>query len=209
MIDLVALGILLVFAVIGYFKGFVTQAMSIAGFVTVYFFSRSFGEVLEPTVIGFLGSAKGYAMAVAILWAAILIYLGVWLVGLFIEKFIVKPNDSLKSMSRFSGGALGAVKGLCVVLVIFYLLYLVPQDFLNRTAPKVTSSVGYRLIDKLPVLDRNEFSAMFSKASAPILSRTNAISKKQEKQIQRIESDMNENKLLEVLSSEAKPLAKR
>lgn len=153
-VDITALGVLLVFFVMGLFKGLIWQVSRIAILVAAYFVAGQFGhdvaEVLgrkEP-VPNPLGTATNPAtggtvqvgtvdvdttlyLAYCLLFVGVLIVLS--LLAMLIRKLAHKAG--LGFFDRLGGGVLGVATGACVVLAgVFGINMFFPQSELARAA---------------------------------------------------------------------------
>lgn len=216
MIDYSALVIIALFAFFGFLRGVISQIMAIVGFAGVFLFAKPFSEKLDVHVVEFLGSPKPYAKTIALLWAAFIIYVGCRLFGYFIEKIFIKQSTPLKSINRIGGGFLGAIKGLCIVIVVFYLLYLIPREILDKSAPKVRQSRIYQLMATHPVFERSYLESLMSPISRTTQDQIQSLMKtedpaffKQMQNAQKAESKMNEKELLDELNSHLEAPAKQ
>jgi len=135
-IDLILIGFIVLIAILGFIRGVISQAMSVVGLIAAYMFSGRLSEFAVDRIAQEMGSSQSYARPFAILWAAILIYIGCRLIGFGIEKLLVNQSDSLKALNRVGGGFLGAIKGCLILMIGFYILRLVPQEKLEAHAPK-------------------------------------------------------------------------
>lgn len=201
MVDLIALIVVFIFLVVGYFKGVVAQLSSIAGFVVVYFFARPLGIRIEPLISEMLGSSSSTLRSVSIACVAVILYLACRFLGSGFESLFFK-NQPMKSMNRMGGIIFGAVKGLCVVGIIFYLLGQLPQEPVQSAFPKLSQSKLYsftlKQTQKLPPLElkrrtRELTKQPLQKASLP----KPTLAKPNEKIEERISEDQLENVLLE------------
>ncbi|MCK5942365.1 MAG: CvpA family protein [Planctomycetes bacterium] len=145
-IDKTALGVLVVFFVLGLFKGFIWQVSRIGILVAAYFVAGRFGH----DVAGLLGSAPperlageaGVApeaatgettlyIAYCVLFVAVLIVLS--LLAMLLKKLADKAG--LGFFDRLGGGVLGVATGALVVLFgVFVVRMFFPQSELAQAA---------------------------------------------------------------------------
>ncbi|MCC7460311.1 MAG: CvpA family protein [Proteobacteria bacterium] len=147
-IDIILVAFICLIAIFGFIRGVISQAMSIIGLAVAYFYSADLSVYMVAKFASVMGSSQAYARPFAVLWAAILIYIACRLVGFGIERLLIDRSDSLKSMNRFGGALLGAVKGCLILLLAFYILRLVPQKQMEAHAPKVLQSKLYTFFAK-------------------------------------------------------------
>lgn len=212
-IDIVLISFIGLFAVWGFIRGVVSQAMSIVALVAVYFFSTPLSKHIVAKAADFLGSSSAYAKPFAVLWSAIMIFIACKLMGFLIERLLVDQSESLKSLNRIGGGFLGIVKGLCVLVIAFYILLLVPQESLKAKAPKISESKIYQFISAHQLLDPKYIETVVEPITKPTTdfihenlqhnvpqSVTNPAN---QKKIEKTENDMNDKELQEVLGKHA------
>jgi membrane protein required for colicin V production len=123
-VDHTALGVLLVFFVLGLFKGLVWQVSRIAILAAAYVVSGRFGNELAAAMAGTAEVPPGTAataaapadttiyLAYVLLFLAVLIVLS--LLAIVVQRLIAKAG--LTFFDRLGGGVLGVATGACVVL---------------------------------------------------------------------------------------------
>lgn len=218
-IDIVLLIFVGLFAIWGFIRGWVSQAMSIIALIAVYCFSVPLSTHVIGKAADFLGSSSAYARPFAVLWSAIMIFIACKLIGFLIERLVVDQNESLKSLNRFGGGFLGIVKGLCVLIIGFYILLLVPQETLKSRAPKISESKIYQFISANQLLDPKYIETVIEPITKPTKDFLNeglptkvpqsVTNPANQKKIEKTESDMDDKELQEVLGKHAQPTAKK
>lgn len=145
-IDKTALGVLLVFFVLGLFKGLIWQVSRIGILVAAYFVAGRFGHdvagLLSSAASDTLGSDASATQEVApgettlylaycLLFVAVLVVLS--LLAMLIKKLADKAG--LGFFDRLGGGVLGVATGGCVVLFgVFVVHMFFPQSELARAA---------------------------------------------------------------------------
>lgn len=140
-IDKTALGVLLVFCVMGLFKGLVWQVSRIGILIAAYLVSGQFGhdvaELLHRTG-GQTAADPGPAdttiyLAYCLLFVAVLVVLS--LLAMAVKKLVDKAG--LGFFDRVGGGVLGVATGACVVLaMVFAINMFFPQSELARAAER-------------------------------------------------------------------------
>lgn len=99
----------------GLWKGFAWQVASLASIVASYFVARNFAGVVAERIGGDPAWNKFLAMFILFFGCSF----AIWMVYSFIRKTIEQMH--LKTFDRQVGGALGAVKGalLCIIITLF------------------------------------------------------------------------------------------
>lgn len=217
-IDIILLVFVGLLAILGFIRGIVSQAMAIAGLIAAYFFAAPLSVHINPKMAAALGSTEAYAKPFAVLWAAVIIYIGCRLLGFVFEKIFISNSTALKSMNRIGGGFLGAVKACMILMLAFYILKLVPQDALEAHAPKVAQSKVYQFFTKNELMDPKYIQTLTEPMakpaqelmqSAPVSEWKSATDPKNKKTIEKTESNMNNEELTKVLQKNAAPAAKK
>ena len=131
-VDKTAIGVLVVFFVLGLFKGLIWQVSRIAILVTAYFvagrFGRQVAELLggESPVAGAEVASQPAVdettlyLAYCILFVAVLIVLS--LIAMLVKKLADKAG--LGFFDRLGGGVLGVATGACVVLFGVFVVHM-------------------------------------------------------------------------------------
>lgn len=117
-IDLTALAIMLVFFILGLFRGFVWQASRILTLVVAYIAAGLYGQVVADRITGWFGPSAPESLPLYIsyffVFLAVLIVISI--IAHFLEKLISKTG--LSFYNRVGGGVLGVGTGACVVLAL-------------------------------------------------------------------------------------------
>lgn len=121
-VDHTALGVLLVFFVLGLFKGLIWQVSRVAILVAAYVVAGRFGgqvaDMLAPSTPTVPGGEPQVASETTIYLAYVLLFLAVLVVlsllAILLQKLIAKAG--LSFFDRLGGGVLGVATGACVVL---------------------------------------------------------------------------------------------
>ena len=125
-VDYVILGVIVASAGLSLLRGFVKEAISLAGWVAAYFVSRTFylslSAVLTDTIDNELARQ---VISIGILFIATLFAVGV--VNMFVSKLLASVGFS--GFDRVLGVAFGALRGaLLCTIVVFGLIALTPIE---------------------------------------------------------------------------------
>ncbi|MBL9078980.1 MAG: CvpA family protein [Planctomycetes bacterium] len=150
-VDLTALAVLLVFFVIGLFKGLIWQVSRIAILVLAYVAAGRFGATVgawfarTPAVGGEPGRATGDTPDTTLYLAYVLIFLAVLVVlslaSILLQRLAQKAG--LGFFDRLGGGVLGVATGACVVLFGLFVVNMFFQG--SHLASAAHSSHALRL----------------------------------------------------------------
>ncbi|MEZ4845512.1 MAG: CvpA family protein [Bdellovibrionota bacterium] len=217
-IDIILVAFIGTIAIFGMIRGVVSQAMSITGLAAAYFFSAQLSDHIVAKIASVMGSSEVYARPFAVLWAAILIYIGCRLIGFGIEKLLVDQSDSLKAMNRIGGGVLGAIKGILILILAFYILRLVPQNQMESHAPKVLQSKMYQFFSKNELLNPKYIDTLIepvTKSAQELVKPAettvetpapkSVTESKSKKTLEKTEAKMNQQQLDQVLQKHTPP----
>ncbi len=124
-IDWTALIILVVFSILGLFRGFVWQASRILSLVLAYVVSGLYG----PSLAGFIQpwfqegtSPEGLPLYLAYVATFLAVVVILSVVAYFIQKLV--KNSGLGLYDRLFGGFLGVAHGACWVIAALALIYM-------------------------------------------------------------------------------------
>jgi uncharacterized membrane protein required for colicin V production len=139
-VDMIALGVILFFFVLGIFKGFTFQVVRIATFLAALAVAKSYAGSSAPEdhsglshqlMTWFPNQLDNKSVAVYI--AFFLIFIGIFIAGTliaFLLRALLKRLE-LRAYDKLLGGALGVVVGvMSIVVVISCLVFVSPESSL-------------------------------------------------------------------------------
>ena len=171
-VDHTALAVLLVFFVIGLFKGLIWQVSRVAILVTAYVVSGRFGAPLASMLAPVAAAAPGAEphapsettiyLAYVLLFLAVLIVLS--LLAILLQKLAAKAG--LGFFDRLGGGVLGVATGACVVLFLVFVMNMFFRDSQLAQAAETSHSLrlSKRAIDWLGDRVPDELRGVFELA---------------------------------------------
>ena len=113
-IDLIALGIVALSCVLGLMRGFVREAMSLAGWVLAFYGARTFAPEVGAWLPGIEDASLRYATALVLIFVAVLLVTG--LVSMLLRGMVklagLGPHD------KAIGVAFGVVRAVLVLLLL-------------------------------------------------------------------------------------------
>lgn len=117
-VDITALVILLVFFVLGLFRGLVWQLSRILTLIVAYLMAGLYGHLVATRISGWFGENVPESLPLYISY--VFVFLGVLVVisviAYFLEKLVNRTG--LSFYNRLGGGILGVGTGACVVLAM-------------------------------------------------------------------------------------------
>jgi membrane protein required for colicin V production len=138
-VDLMLLGVLALSVLVGLVRGFVFEALSLAGWVVAYFAAQWLAPVIgERIPIGAPGSSANQAAALVLgFFAAFLL----WSIMVRLLRSLIRATP-LSIIDRLLGAAFGCVRGVVILLALATLVAMTPL----AQAPQWQASHGVRLL---------------------------------------------------------------
>ncbi|WP_224247939.1 CvpA family protein [Hyalangium gracile] len=127
-IDLIILGLVLFFAIIGAFTGAAKQIAHMVGLALAYYVSRKLGTVVGPKLAGSLGASE----LVGVLVGTVLIFLVVlvsvrYALGALLQRVMTGKDPNNRGPDRVIGFVLGGAKVAVISYVLLSALTFVDQ----------------------------------------------------------------------------------
>lgn len=122
-LDLVLLGVLLLSALIGLWRGLTFEVLALLGWVAAYVAAQALGARLAPSLpIGAAGSAINVGAAFALVFVVVLV---VWGLAARLVRALVHATP-LSGLDRLLGSMFGVLRGGVVLLALVTLVLLTP-----------------------------------------------------------------------------------
>ena len=123
-VDLTALAILLVFFVLGLFRGFVWQAGRIATLLVAYVTAGLYGQAVADRISTWFGeqAPANLPLYISYFFVFLVVLIIVSIIAFFLEKLVTKTG--LTFYNRVGGGVLGIGTGACVVLAMLAVIMM-------------------------------------------------------------------------------------
>lgn len=123
-LDWVLLGVLLLSAAVGLWRGLVYEVLSLVGWVVAYFAAQLIAPAVAPSLpIGAPGSALNVGAAFA---AAFVVVLIVWALAAKLVRALLHATP-LSGVDRLLGALFGVLRGGVLLLVVATLVALTPM----------------------------------------------------------------------------------
>jgi len=124
-VDWIIVGIIGLSAFVGMFRGFIKEALSLAGWLAAFILASTFAPVLAELFTGIAAPSLRYIAAYACIFVASLI--AVALINGFLSALV--EATGLSGTDRVLGAAFGLARGFIIILaVVVFLPGLVPVD---------------------------------------------------------------------------------
>ncbi len=139
-VDLTILGVLALSVLVGLVRGFLFEALSLAGWVVAYFAAQWAAPfIAERLPLGAPGSSANQAAAVALGFMAVWL---LWAILVRLLRALVRATP-LSIIDRLLGAAFGCVRGAAILMAIATLVAMTPL----AQAPVWQASHGVRLLN--------------------------------------------------------------
>ena len=127
-IDLILLGLVLFFALVGAFTGAAKQLAHMVGLAVAYYVSRKLGPVVGPKLAASLGAAEliGVLLGTVLLFVVILIVVR-YALGVLLRRVMTGKNPDNRTADRTIGFVLGGAKVAIISYVLLSALTFVDQ----------------------------------------------------------------------------------
>lgn len=151
-LDAIALIILTVFAVLGALRGALATAMGLLSLAVAYGTGLTLGPALGPSLAGQLGWPTPLGVAAAGTGAFLTAYFAMGVLSAVVRRLARRRDGRRTARDRFLGGAVGALRGALIVLLLSWLALWV--DALSATgtlesAPRVGDSKAAALTGEI------------------------------------------------------------
>ena len=122
-VDYLILGIIVVSATIGIWRGFVREALSLIVWVAAFWLAYSWASSLEVMLVDLLAD-----QAVRIIVSFVVLFLLVHIVGFVLTRLLSRLIKSigLKGVDRVAGAGFGFVRGAIAVVALVLLVEMTP-----------------------------------------------------------------------------------
>jgi len=122
-VDIALLSVLALSVVIGLWRGFVFEVLSLLGWVAAYFAAQWFGPEVAPHLpVGSPGSALNLGAAFAVTFIAVLI---AWSIAARLVRLMIKATP-LSLPDRVLGAGFGALRGAVLLLALATVVAMTP-----------------------------------------------------------------------------------
>jgi membrane protein required for colicin V production len=125
-LDYSLLIIVAVFTILGYRKGIIVSLVSIAALVLGIYAAVNFSNYLDATLMENLNPSRKWLPFLSFGFTFLLVLVGVLLVGKVMEKLV--DIAGLRFVNRLFGAILGALKGVILASVLFFIVVTVDHN---------------------------------------------------------------------------------
>ena len=135
-IDWLIIGVVLLFAIIGYFKGLVATVLSLVGTLLAFFISFRFFKPLGDWLSSHFGWTTGPVHFIVFIISYLILFIGVQLIFKLINRAlrIITELPIISLANRILGMAFGIIQGVLVAVVLLFVLSKFPLNSYLTTA---------------------------------------------------------------------------
>ena len=131
--DLIVAGAVLVFAVIGFAKGFIAQVLSILALTVAWLVSRALGKTIAGILAQNSEHPSSSAYVLGSFLALLIVYAGIKLIIHYTCKFLRGKSTDLNLVNRLFGAFFGGSKAFAVAWVILCIIAAFPTRFRDKS----------------------------------------------------------------------------
>ncbi|ALP54035.1 hypothetical protein Tel_13345 [Candidatus Tenderia electrophaga] len=123
-IDYLIAGIMLASALIGIWRGFVREALSLLVWVAAFWLAFAWAATLEPYLVGLIND-QGLRLALSFVVLFVLVHI----VGFILSQLLTRVIKSigLRGVDRVAGAGFGLARGFVVIAVLVLLAEMTPM----------------------------------------------------------------------------------
>lgn len=129
------------FAILGYRKGIIVSLVSVAALILGIYAAVNFSNYLDITLMENLKPSRKWLPFLSFSFTFLLVLVGVLLVGKIVERLI--DVAGLKFVNRLLGAVFGAIKGVILASVLFFITITVDHNGKWLTKQQKESSFLY------------------------------------------------------------------
>ncbi len=122
-IDYVILAVVIVSALIGVWRGFVREALSLLIWVVAFWFAYSWSQPLAFMLVDYIDD-PGLRLIVTF----VVLFLSIHIVGFVVSRLlsVLIKSVGLKGVDRVAGGGFGLLRGVIIIAVVVLLVEMTP-----------------------------------------------------------------------------------
>lgn len=152
--DVIILAILVVFTVVGYFKGFLNQFISLIAIVLAYWLSPRWAPALSGLTRDLLPFSFVIADLFARLAVGIVIFICVKIIGKLVEFVMGSKLKEMAGINRWGGFFFGFLKSIIIIFIVMIFVTLLPGKVVKKRFEFLNGSLSYKIAKKYnPVIN--------------------------------------------------------
>lgn len=200
--DLIFLGIIFLFFIIGYLKGAVNQLLTLSGIFLAYYFSQDLSNLILRNIS--LNENIFVISQLLKIVSAIIIYVLAKLSAIILEFTILKGNIIINKGNRLIGGGIGLFKGILLGFVfLLSIAFMVKGNiqFINKYKTETEKSISLKMVFELDLLKKVEFISMLTRVNKEISGKLKNNTEMKDPMIKKIMDNPKLKKLMKEKSS--------
>lgn len=131
-IDLIVLGAVVLFGLLGLITGFLSQLFSIAALAAAWFLSRPVGVVVADFIRARSDTGESTAFVLGRIIAGLAIFTAAKILFHVVNHFVGKAPGSIKATNRALGGVFGGAKAFIIAWILLCLVAALPEFFQEK-----------------------------------------------------------------------------
>jgi uncharacterized membrane protein required for colicin V production len=159
--DVILLAGIMIFTIIGYFKGFLSQFFTIIAIVAAYVLSPRGVPIIREFVRDLVPFSYVVDDMLSRLFVGIIIFIGVKICGKLVEYIFASKFRELGTINKWGGFLLGFAKAVLVTALVMTFVTIIPSkiikkrfnflenSFVYKTARKFNPIVNPRIMDDI------------------------------------------------------------
>ncbi|NQT20959.1 MAG: CvpA family protein [Planctomycetes bacterium] len=146
-IDLIVIGAVVLFGLLGLITGFLSQLFSIAALAAAWFLSRPVGAVVADYIAARSDTAPSWAFVLGRIIAGVAIFTAAKMLFHIVNHFVGKAPGAIKATNRLLGGVFGGAKAFIIAWIFLCLVAAFPE-FFQKKEPNVHAMLQGSLMNK-------------------------------------------------------------
>ena len=146
--DLIAIAVIIIFSIIGYFKGFLSQLSSLAGIILAFWLSPKWAPMIYGIVRDLFPFSYVISDLFSKLFVGIAIFLVVKIIGKLVEFMLLSKFKELGGFNSWGGFTFGFLKSVLAVFIAMIFVTLIPSKLVNKRFSVLQGSFIYKVCRK-------------------------------------------------------------
>lgn len=154
--DAIVISGIFIFAIIGYFKGFLSQFFTLAGLIIAYVFSPKGAVLIQGIVRDLFPFSYVVDDMLSRLLAGVVIFIAIKIAGKFVEYIFTSKIKEMGGINKWGGFFFGFLKAIFVLFIMMAFVTLIPSKIVKKRFLVLESSIIYKISKKYnPVINPN------------------------------------------------------
>ena len=146
--DAIVISGIVIFTIIGYFKGFLSQFSTLAGLIIAYVFSPKGAVLIQGIVRDLFPYSYVVDDMLSRLFAGLVIFIAVKIAGKFVEYIFISKFKEMGAINKWGGFFFGFIKAVFVLFILMAFVTLIPSKIVKKRFQVLESSMIYKISKK-------------------------------------------------------------